>query len=50
MDRGKRLTARLIGAAWLAAAVPPAAVDRPNVFYLILREPRRLKDLPRLSG
>ena len=35
MNRSKRLTALLIGVAWLAAAVPAAAVDRPNVLYIM---------------
>ena len=35
MNRSKRLTALLIGVAWLAAAVPAAAVDRPNILFIM---------------
>ena len=35
MNRSKRLTALLIGVAWLAATVPAAAVDRPNILYIM---------------
>jgi len=35
MNCSKPLTALLIGVAWLAAAVPAAAVDRPNILYIM---------------
>lgn len=35
MNRSKRLAALLTGVAWLAAAVPAAAVDRPNILYIM---------------
>ena len=35
MNQGKRLKALLIGVAWLAVAVPAAAVDRPNILFIM---------------